>query len=806
MHVYPHYLSLSNPTKRGKRPLAQQNKKRKIKWSRLILLLTLLAFLMGAGAATGLVAISVRDMPAFDPAHLVPINATRIYDKDNNLVTKIGVENRTAVSINEVPDVVKKAFLAAEDHNFYNHHGISIRGMFRAAWNDILHRDIVQGGSTITQQLVKLSFLSPEKKFKRKIQEILLAFKLERRYSKDEILEMYLNKIYLGEGAYGVQAAAQTYFNKDIQEIISLNEAATLAALPKAPSAYSPFQNYEGAKSRRNLILDNMVEYGFASKEAVLKAKQEEIPLRKGEPEKSRYPYPYFIDYVINVLVQKYGEDKVFKGGLEVYTSLDPKIQAAAEKAMSDPNNFPASKKDANGIVQPQGAMVVLDPSNGAIRAIVGGREHSHKRGLNRATRPRQPGSTFKPIIAYGPAIDLRGMAPASVIDDVPVNYGKYTPHNYDGRYRGLITMRTAVAYSVNIVAVKTLMDHVGIPDAIKFARKLGINLKAQNHGPAMALGGLYHGVTPIQMAGAYAAFANQGLYNKPTVIMRVESPDGMVLEEYDPSPVQAMKPTTAYLITDMLRSVVTSGTGTRANFDPERDIAGKTGTTEDGRDIWWAGYTPDLVGVVWIGYDEPTPMSRAYGGTYPAQIWKEVMIQAHEDIPKNHFRKPSGIVTATVDSKSGLLPGPNTPDEHMITDIFARGTEPTEMDNVHVLVEVCPISGKLPTDYCPDRITKVMLKLPYEVPEKVEDYELRVPKEICDMHGPGNWIFPGDQERPGSPEDFPSWENTEDLPPRENDENNGNNKKPPKDKKRPADQDNDGGISLDLNLFRNTE
>lgn len=785
--------------------MANKRKKRKIKWSRLILILIFLVFLTGAGAATGLVAVSIRDMPAWNDDNLIPINSTRIYDKDQNLVTGIGVENRTAVSINEVPDTVKNAFLAAEDHNFYNHYGISVKGMFRAAWNDILHRDFVEGGSTITQQLVKLSFLSPEKKFKRKIQEVLLAFKLERCYSKEEILEMYLNKIYLGEGAYGVQAAAQTYFNKNIQEVTSLNEAATLAALPKAPSAYSPFQNYESAKSRRNLILDNMVKYGFANQEEVSKAKLEEIPLREDGPEKSRYPYPYFIDYVINTLVQKYGEEKVFKGGLEVYTSLDPKIQTAAEKAMSNPNNFPGSQRDNNGLIQPQGAIVVLDPSNGVIRALVGGREHSHKRGLNRATRSRQPGSTFKPIIAYAPAIEFQGMAPASIIDDAPIKYGNYTPHNYDGRYRGLISMRTAIAYSVNIVAVKTLVDHVGIPEAIKFARKLGIDLNASNHGPAMALGGLYHGVTPIQMAGAYAAFANQGLYNKPTAIMRVESPDGTVLEEYSPSPIQAMKPTTAYLITDMLKTVVTSGTGTRANFDPQRDIAGKTGTTEDGRDIWWVGYTTDLVGAVWIGYDDPKPMSRAAGGTYPAQIWKEVMIEAHKDIPKHHFRRPSNIVTATVDSKSGLLPGPNTPDEHMITDIFAKGTVPTETDNVHVLVEVCPTSGKLPTDYCPDRITKVMLKLPYQVPETVEDYALRVPKELCDVHGPGKWNFPGvNKDREG----LPSWENIEDLPPRENGENGENDKQrnPQRNNRRPPVQDNDDNNSIPINLFGNVQ
>lgn len=729
--------------------MARKNtKKRKLRWGRLIFVLMVFVLLISAGAATGLLAVSIRDMPAWSEDVLIPLSSTSIYDKNQNLITKIGTENRTSVDINVVPTVVKEAFLAAEDHNFYEHHGISIRGIFRAIWNDIIHRDFTQGASTITQQLVKLSFLSPEKTFKRKTQEALLAFKLERNYSKKEILEMYLNKIYLGEGAYGVQAAAQTYFNKDIQEIASLNEAATLAAIPKSPSAYSPTLNYDNAKSRRNLILDNMARYGFADHWNVSKTKQEEIPLQAGESKESKYPYPYFVDYVINVLAKKYGEEEVFKGGLKVYTSLDPEIQLAAEKALANPNNFPSSGNDANGITQPQGAMVVLDPSNGELRAIVGGREHSHQRGLNRANMPRQPGSTFKPIAAYAPAVDLKGRAPASIIDDAPVTYDNYSPSNYDGRYRGLISMRTAVTHSINTVAVKTMMDDVGISNAIIFASKLGIDLDPSNHGASTALGGLHHGVTPVQMAAAYAAFANRGLYNKPTAITKIEAPDGTVLEEYKPSPTQAMKPTTAYLITDMLKSVVTSGTGTRANFDYNRDIAGKTGTTENNHDVWWLGYTPDLVGAVWIGNDDPKPMSNTAGGSHPAQIWKEVMIEAHKNIQKNHrFFRPNNIVTATVDSKSGLLPGPNTPSSHMITDIFAAGTVPTKTDNMHVVVEICPVSGKLPTDYCPTRITKVMLKLPYNVSGNVGDYNLRAPRALCDQHGPGREDLPEDDE-----------------------------------------------------------
>lgn len=731
---------------KGVRPLTRQKRRRRrLNWTRLFVIITLVILLIAAGSISGLLAVSIRDMPAWSEESLSAANSSRMFDKDGNLITEIGVENRIKVEINQVPDIVKKAFLAAEDHQFYDHKGISPRGILRAAWNDILRREKAEGGSTITQQLVKLSFLTPEKTFKRKIQEIILAFKVERNYSKDEILEMYLNKIYLGEGAYGVQSASRTYFNKDIKDIDSLSEAATLAALPQAPSMLSPFQNYDAAKARRDLILDNMARYGFASNKQVEEAKNSEIALRDDGEERNNYPHPYFIDYITETLIKQYGEELVFKGGLQVYTTLDKNIQTAAENAMSNPNNFPSSQQDANGIRQPQGAMVVLDPKTGFIRAIVGGREHSHKRGLNRATMSvRQPGSAFKPIIAYAPAIEMKGLGPATVIDDIPVkydSYGGYSPRNSDGSYRGLITMRTALAASVNIPAVKTLMDHVGIQNAISFASKLGIDLSPE-HGPAVALGGLNRGVTPLQLAGAYGAFANQGLYNKPTAIIRVEAANGVVLDEYKPAPIQAMKPTTAFLVTDMLKSAVTSGTGTGANIG--RPMAGKTGTADEGKDIWFAGYTPDLVGVVWIGYDDPTPMPTAYGGTYPARIWREVMGNAHRDIPSKDFRRPGGIVTATVDSKSGLLPGQNTPDEHVISDYFIEGTVPTQRDNVHVLVEICAESGKLPTNYCRDRVTRVMLKLPYDVPQNVGDYDIRVPRDTCDIHEPGNWVIPG--------------------------------------------------------------
>ncbi|MBC7325335.1 MAG: penicillin-binding protein 1A, partial [Moorella sp. (in: Bacteria)] len=361
------------------------------------------------------------------------------------------------------------------------------------------------------------------------------------------------------------------------------------------------------AAARRNLVLDTMARYGFITPEQAAATKKEPLNFKKGNPG-THYRYPYFVDYVTQQLISRYGDDMVYKGGLRVYTTIDKNTQEAAEKAFANPKNFPASARDAKGVLQPQGAAVFLDPQTGYIKALVGGREHINQLQLNRATSgPRQPGSAFKPIVAYGPAIELKGMVPASVIDDIPVKYGSYPPKNYDGRYRGLITMRTALIHSVNVVAVRTLMEHVGIANAIKFANSLGFSLDPKDHGPSMALGGLHNGVTALQMAAAYAAFANGGIYLQPTAILKVESMDGKVLEKHQPRPLQAMKPTTAYLITSMLKDVIQMGTGTNARLN--RPAAGKTGTSDEGRDLWFAGYTPDLVGVVWIGYDQPKPM-----------------------------------------------------------------------------------------------------------------------------------------------------------------------------------------------------
>ncbi|MDD4334505.1 MAG: PBP1A family penicillin-binding protein [Desulfotomaculaceae bacterium] len=600
----------------------------------------------------------------------------------------------------------------------------------------MISRSKREGGSTITQQLVRISMLSPEKTIKRKIQEAVLAIQVERRYTKDEILEMYLNNIYLGEGAYGIQAASQIYFGKTI-DLLNLEEAAMLGGLPQAPSAYSPYRDPEAAKFRRNDVLDSMVKNKCISADEAEKAKAVDIKPVHNEIAFLQYPYPYFLDYITDQLIERYGEDEVFKGGLRVYTTLDPDIQLAAETAMARTANFPASNPDENGMLQPEGAAVVLEPGTGYIKALVGGREHTQRRQWNRSVHTtRQPGSAFKPIGVYGPAIEYLGLGPASVVDDAPVRYGSYEPRNSDGRYRGMITFRTAVSNSVNVAAVKVMMDYVGIDKAIEFASVLGINLDPASHGASMALGGLDHGVTPLQMASAYGAFANYGIFIEPTAILKVEKSDGIILGQAIPKQKQVMKATTAYLITDMLKSVVERGTGTGAQIG--RPVAGKTGTTDEGKDLWFVGYTPELVTAVWIGYDQPTPMPQAYGGTYPTRVWREIMSRALRDVPVKNFNSPAGIVTATVDGKSGLLPGPNTPGNSLVTDLFVEGTVPTKKDDVHNYIEICAASGQLATPYCPDRVITTVIKLSYNVTSTVEDYSQRAPTEYCTLHEPG--------------------------------------------------------------------
>lgn len=724
--------------------MSKKKRKVKINLARLVLLIVLLLVIISGITAFALVATSVATMPAFNPDDISFAASAEIYDDEDQLITRIGAQNRIPVEIEDVPDVVINAFIAIEDNRFRKHIGIDPYRILGAAWKDIKTGSLKEGASTITQQLVRHSTdIGNDKKFQRKIQEAILAIQMERHFSKNEILELYLNGIYLGEG-YGVQVAAQAYFNKNIQDV-SLEEAALIAGLPQAPSTYNPITNIEAAKNRRNIVLDQMARFGYITQTEADAAKEKDVILNPIQVSSTDYPYSYFIDYMITRLTDEHNqyqlsEADVFKGGLRIYTSLSQKMQQAAEGAVANDQHFPPAYKNSNDeLIEPLGAAVVYDPYTGYVKALVGGRNTQGKMLWNYATtEKRRPGSTFKPIAAYGPAIEYLGRGPATIYDDIPFSRGNYAPRNSDGTYRGLVPMRYALAHSINIPAVKA-MDETGIDKTITFSKALGIDELLPTDGLPTALGGMTNGITPLQLAAAYGAFVNNGIYVEPTVIRKIEKLDGTVLFENIPQQRRAMKETTAFLITDILKDVIAQGTGTRARLD--RPAAGKTGTADNknnqASDIWFAGYTPDLVGITWIGNKNQNHRLSpgSFGGNYTATMWKDMMQKAHQGLPKRNFPSPpAGIIRATVDSKSGLLPGPNTPSDHLITDYFLQGTVPKEKDSSHTMLEVCAVSGQLPSEFCTERISKVFIKLPYTT-SNAADIDIRIPTTVCTIH-----------------------------------------------------------------------
>ena len=570
-----------------------------------------------------------------------PAVSSQVFDSHGRLITTLhSDQNRLPIDINKVPQNLQNAFIAAEDNRFYEHIGIDPIGIFRAIFANLTNRGIAQGGSTITQQLAKNAFLSQEQTLKRKIQEAMLALEIEHKYSKKEILEMYMNQIYFGQGAYGIQTAAKTYFNKDVNEL-TLTQCAMLAGLPKSPNYYSPFNNLNEAKKRKNVVLDQMVKYGYVSAAEAEDAKNQDLGLSKSHQSKEADEYASFIDYVSQQVAKKYGDDALYKEGLKIYTTMDVDKQHAAVRAM---RNLPNNYTDENGLTQPQAAIVSIDPKTGHILAMVGGRGQD---SFNRASMAvRQPGSAFKPFV-YLTALQ-HDMTPDTTMDDQPVTYGSWSPKNAGGSYSGTMALSDALDHSVNTIAVQ-LADKVGTKNIIANAKKMGITtLDAKDDNLAMALGGLTKGVTPLEMASAYGTFANKGVHVKPTAIVKILDRNGNVLEdastlEKEETKTRVMSEREAYEMTTMLEGVIDHGTGTAAAIG--RPAAGKTGTTDDNKDAWFVGYTPDIVTAVWIGDDTGShSLGEIYGGTIPAEIWKDYMSSATSDESGGDFSAPSGM------------------------------------------------------------------------------------------------------------------------------------------------------------------
>lgn len=716
-----------------------------------------------------------------------PPIVSQVFGDDGTLVGEFYLERRIVVPVSKMPRKLIQAFVSAEDSNFYSHKGIDYLGIMRAAFKNVMSMSKKEGASTITQQVAKSMLLSPEKKFSRKIKEAILAKRMEERLSKDEILYLYLNQIYLGSGAYGVQAASETYFGKNVEQL-NLAEMSMLAGLPKAPNSYSPIKHLDKARERQGYVLDRMTAEGYITPAEADHARKTPIvlqPMKKVNNEESAY----YLEYLRIQLEQKYGEDQLYKGGLKIYTTMNAGMQRAAYESLrkglkevdkrqgfrgptkylneTDVDAFCAKVEDGIdsatlktgetylGVVvgfhpekgealvrvgerkgslsrknmawagrlamsnhygkpakagrgltlgsvievsvlspevnkdgaqfaldqtpEVQAALVSIDPRSGGVKAMVGGYDF-RKSQFNRAMQAkRNGGSAFKPII-YAAALD-KGLTPATIIEDAPVEYpdgagGVWKPQNYDHEFRGFVTMREALTYSINIVSVK-IMEQIGGQYAAEYARKLGFTSPIPAN-LALALGAA--SVSPFELTSAYAVFANKGVLTPEYFITKVTDTDGTVLQETAPPvPVPVIPPETAYVITNLMQSVVSSGTGHRASLIG-RPVAGKTGTTNGSKDAWFIGYIPQLVTGVWVGYDQERSLGRAgTGGQAAAPIWSDFMQKAVLSLPAEDFEAPENVSFVLINPHTGNLAKEGT--AGAVMECFIKGSEPSSYD-----------------------------------------------------------------------------------------------------------------------------
>lgn len=572
--------------------------------------------------------------------------STVIYDADEEVASKISANKNEGISIDKIPDHMKNAVIAIEDHRFYEHGGIDLKGIGRAFFTNLKAGGIVEGGSTLTQQLTKNALLSAEKTYKRKLEEFFLAIEIEKEYSKDEILQMYLNQVYFGEGAWGIKRAAMKYYAKDVEDL-SISEAALLAGLVKAPSAINPYQNEDKAIERRNLVLDRMKEHSFISEKEWEKAKNEKLVFEDGGGDPLKGKYPYYVDVVLEEAINKYNIslDDLLSNGYQIYTELDQDMQGSVEETYKNDQLFPKGTGE-----QPvQSGAILLDPHNGGIRALAGGRGEHTLLGHNRAVhKVGQPGSTMKPIVPYAAALEA-GWEITDELKDERMTFGEdYEPNNYNGQFRGNVPMYEAVKDSLNVPAV-WLLDEIGVEKGVDAAKRFGIPEDAINQNLALALGGTNEGVSPLTMAQAYAVFANGGERPEAHSITKIVDKDGETVAEWKGENTRVISKDVADKVTTMLLGVVQHGTGKAAQI-PGREVAGKTGSTQmtiegiDGvKDQWFVGYTPQLVGAVWVGHDMTDAKNylttSSSEGTAP--IFREIMTEALKNQEAESFNVP---------------------------------------------------------------------------------------------------------------------------------------------------------------------
>jgi len=636
----------------------------------LYLFLTLAAILIGG--AMGFVMFSLWDLPEIQTLEeYKPSITSRVYSDNNKLLAEFFLENRTPVVLEHVPDVFIKALLATEDARFYDHHGLDWQGIARALYRNIRARKIVEGGSTLTQQLAKILFLTPERSYTRKLKEMALALRIEQRYTKREILTLYLNQIYFGSGAYGIEAAAQIYFGKSAKDI-TMAESALLAGIPRSPKYYSPFKSPKSAISRRSYVLNRMIATGVITSAQADEAKKTPLPVRTSG--KVAGSAPYFVEYVRQKVEERFGASILYSGGLNIYTSINDELQKYAEEAVASGLAKIEGRNRKTHKSPLQAALVCIEPMTGRIRAMVGGRDYAQSQ-FNRAWQAvRQPGSAFKPII-FATALD-RGFGASDILDDSPltVNVDRnkiWSPENFTRMYQGPVTLSRALTQSLNIPTVR-LLEKVGVEEVIKYAKKIGIK---SNLGPYLSLALGSSDLTLIELTSAYAVFADQGMKVGPVSILTITDATGNVLYANDAVPLQALSPETAYLTTSLLKGAVARGTGWKAR-ELGRPIAGKTGTTNDYRDAWFIGYTPHLVTGVWVGYDDQASIGQKETGARAAlPIWLEFMKKAVIGQEQDDFPIPTGLLFKQVDPKTGLLC--NEQCTYTIREAFLPGTEP---------------------------------------------------------------------------------------------------------------------------------
>lgn len=532
---------------------------------------------------------------------------TVIYDKDGDVATKVDTNRTEGIDVKNLPEYIPNAVIAIEDRRFKEHNGFDLKGMTRAFFSNLFAGRITGGGSTITQQLAKNAILSPEQTYRRKIEELFLAVEIEKNYSKDEILSMYLNQVFFGSGSWGIDQAAKKYFNKDISSV-TISEAAMLAGLLQSPSALNPYRHYDNAMERRDVVLHSMQELGMITAEEYSAAKNEKIILEDGGGSYIKRDYPYYVDAVLDEAISKYGltQEEIMTRGYRIYTEMDQNIQSVLEKVYSHDSVFPAGK----GGTLVQSGSVLLNPESGGVLGLVGGRGDYVFRGFNRVTHMKaQPGSTLKPLAVYTPALEA-GYEPTSILKDEPLKIGDYAPENFSHTFQGEVPMYEALEQSLNVPTV-WLLNEIGLEKGIASLEKFGIPLEKEDHYLGIALGGMSKGISPLQLAEAYTVFANEGVREDAHFITKIIGPTGNEIAEYKKKSTRVTSKKIAKEMTSMLLGVVESGTGKGAKI-PGMQLAGKTGSTQlpyndinGTKDQWFVGYTPNIVGAAWLGYDQ---------------------------------------------------------------------------------------------------------------------------------------------------------------------------------------------------------